>query len=137
MFGSHKRRLTMSKVYHAKNLSFGLDFGINENSALAVFENQERVFPEDFLEVAECDSDDLGEIFEITNHIEQAWWLNEGVRKTIDGQARSTSVGDVVVLSNGDAYVVAAVGWSAIGNINDIPLVFKAGCLDIGDADGK
>ena len=112
----------MSKVYHSKHLSL---------------EKQDKTFPEDFLEVAECDSDDLGEIFEITNHIEQAWWLNEGVRKTIESQVRSTSVGDVIVLSNGSAYVVATIGWSAIGNINDIPLVFKTGYIDIGDADGK
>lgn len=104
----------MAKVYHDK--------------LFPAVEEQDRKFPEDFIEVAISDTDDLGEIFHLTNHIDKAWWLNEGVylcNKSM--QPRSTSVGDLVVLSNGDVYVCRAIGWSNIGNVDQSPLTFKTG----------
>jgi len=108
-------KVAMSKVYHDKRFP--------------VIESQERNFPDDFMEIAECDTEDLGEIFQLTNHNDKAWWLNEGVRKVGDAQFRSTSVGDVVVLSEGTAYVCRTLGWSVIGKVNDgpLPLVFTTG----------
>ena len=105
----------MSKVYHDKRLP--------------AIEAQKRSYPDDFVEVAECATEDLGEIFELTNHIDQEWWLNPGVIKTIDVPVRSTSVGDIVVLSNGAAFVCRSMGWSMIGKVNDgpLPLVFQSG----------
>lgn len=111
---THKEEI-MSKVYHDKQFP--------------AIQTQERKFPDDFVEVAECATEDLCEIFQLTNHIDKAWWLNEGVLKTVDAQIRSTSVGDVVVLSEGTAYVCRTLGWTAIGKVSDspLPLVFTTG----------
>ena len=50
-----------------------------------------------------------------TNSIQDAWWNNEGVTKMFDGDGcRSTSVGDMVLLSNGDKYKVEPVGWTKV-----------------------
>ena len=50
-----------------------------------------------------------------TNSIQDAWWNNEGVTKMFGGDGcRSTSVGDMVLLSNGDKYKVEPVGWTKV-----------------------
>lgn len=110
----------MSKVYHDNRFPIILE--------------EDSSFPSDFNFVAECDSENLDKIFRLTNHIDQFWWLNEGVIKIAtegsrSGQLRSTSVGDVVVLSNGDAYVCRTLGWSLIGSVGNEPLEFKSGIL--------
>jgi len=48
--------------------------------------------------------------FRDTNHIDRAWWDNPNVTR-IGPKARSTSVGDIVVV-NGQAYLVEGCGWS-------------------------
>lgn len=88
----------MSQVYHAIKPNFGMNFiGIPEPQ-----------FPTDFELVAEVDADDVDEAFRLTNHIDQPWYENEGV-KTIK-KSRSTSMGDVIVVSAG-AYQCMALGW--------------------------
>ena len=53
--------------------------------------------------------------FEKTNSINDAWWTNEGITKMFDGATcRSTSVGDMVLLSSGKKYKVDACGWSEV-----------------------
>ncbi len=94
----------------------------------------ERKFPDDFVEVAECDGNSLERAFFLTNHVHGAWWENEGVRKLIEQEVRSTSVGDVVVLDDGSAHVCRSMGWAKIGNINEGQIVFKSG---MGVFDGK
>jgi len=37
----------------------------------------ERRFPDDFVEVAQVDTNQLGEVYALTNHIDQDWALNE------------------------------------------------------------
>lgn len=103
----------MTRVYHDKRFP--------------AVEAQERKFPDDFLLVAECDTDNLGEVFFLTNHVNNAWWENEGVKKVVEGQVRSTSCGDVAVLTDGTVMACAAVGWKNIGNIANAPLTFKTG----------
>ena len=50
-----------------------------------------------------------------TNSITDAWWTNEGITKMFDGTAcRSTSVGDMVLLSSGKKYKCEMTGWSEI-----------------------
>ena len=50
-----------------------------------------------------------------TNSITDAWWTNEGITKMFDGTVcRSTSVGDMVLLSSGKKYKCEMTGWSAV-----------------------
>ena len=70
----------------------------------------EGIWPDEFQAVAVIGGiEDVGEAFQLTNHIDSAWWENEGVTR-IGGETRSTSVGDVVVL-NGEAFMVK--GWAS------------------------
>ena len=49
-----------------------------------------------------------------TNSIDNAWWNNEEVTKTFDGEAcRSTSSGDHVLIGN-KKYKCAPVGWELV-----------------------
>lgn len=52
--------------------------------------------------------------FEKTNSIDRVWWENAGVTLLVKGGARSTSVGDVVVLPEGKVYCCAPIGWEEI-----------------------
>ena len=88
----------MAKVYQVANPSFG-------------FEN--HAFPDEFSLVATVDSEDVDKVYELTNTIDKYWWENEGVTKEFVGKGcRSTSVGDVVVLGNGDKFLCESVGWT-------------------------
>ena len=50
-----------------------------------------------------------------TNSINSAWWTNEGIYKMFDGATcRSTSVGDMVLLSSGKKYKCEMTGWSEV-----------------------
>ena len=50
-----------------------------------------------------------------TNSITDAWWTNEGITKMFDGAVcRSTSVGDMVLLSSGKKYKCEMAGWSEV-----------------------
>ena len=50
-----------------------------------------------------------------TNSITDAWWTNEGITKMFDGTVcRSTSVGDMVLLSSGKKYKCEMTGWSEV-----------------------
>ena len=46
--------------------------------------------------VAMVASETLGDVFRITNHINEPWWNNPEVIKHYD-EVRSTSVGDVII----------------------------------------
>ena len=53
--------------------------------------------------------------FKLTNNIENAWWYNEEVTPMFNGgTCRSTSVGDMVLLSSGKKYKCEMAGWSEI-----------------------
>jgi len=87
----------MSKVFHAIRPNFGL--GENPN------------WPEGYELVAEVDSDDVDDAFRLTNHIDVAWYENEGV--TVHKQARSTSVGDIIENNDG-IFRCMPVGWEKL-----------------------
>ena len=56
----------------------------------------------------------LEKAFMMTNSIESAWWMNEGVTKMFPGKAcRSTMVGDTVLIGN-DKYKCEPAGWSKV-----------------------
>lgn len=93
----------MSQVYHAIKPTFGLP------------QLPEPQFPADYELVAELDSNDIDEAFRLTNHIDQPWYENQGVKAL--KKARSTSVGDVIVIPTG-TFRCATIGWE---KLNDEP----------------
>lgn len=96
---------TFIKVFQALEPNFGI--------------GPARSFPEEYEHVANVRTDTFGEAFQLTNHIDEPWWTNAGVEKIVEGGRRSSSVGDVFVLSNdegGDAaaYLCQPTGWRSI-----------------------
>ena len=98
-------------VYHAPRL---LLFTTSEEQ-VANFWAENRA---DYIRVAVVDTETLDDVFRLTNHIDCAWWDNDGVQKVVD-EARSTSVGDVICEIDDDSikmYMVAAYGFTDITN---------------------
>jgi hypothetical protein len=96
-------------VYHAKNPTFGMDWPGDDLGT----------HPPDFADlsayekVAVVESMTLGDVFRITNHIDEEWQKNPEVVESVD-YARSTSVGDIVVHESGAAYLCNFSGWHPI-----------------------
>ena len=95
-------------------------------------------FPSGYRKVATVDvpDDQLGLVFRHTNTIEYSWYgperpeivtISEFVEK--QGGARSTSVGDVIALSDGRLKLCASAGWKDMDTF-DAPLVFSPGSPD-------
>ena len=93
----------MAEVFHVKNPTFGISASKAE-------------FPQDYVLVAEIKSDDLEEIFELTNTIEEPWWVSPRVVATFPGSGgcRSTSVGDVVKMDDGKVMRCEGFGWKEL-----------------------
>lgn len=66
-------------------------------------------FPVGFSDVAVVETDDIGRVFQLTNHIDRPWWENPEVRVCVR-TSRSTSVGDVIVSATGERVAVASIG---------------------------
>ena len=67
------------------------------------------------VEKAGTDMKKLETAFMKTNSINNGWWTNEGIYKMFDGATcRSTSVGDMVLLSSGKKYKCEMAGWSEV-----------------------
>ena len=67
------------------------------------------------VEKSATDMKKLETAFMKTNSINNGWWTNEGIYKMFDGTTcRSTSVGDMVLLSSGKKYKCEMTGWSEI-----------------------
>ena len=67
------------------------------------------------VEKAGTDMKKLETAFMKTNSITDAWWNNEGITKMFGGETcRSTSVGDMVLLSSGKKYKCEMAGWSEV-----------------------
>lgn len=69
-------------------------------------------WPEGFTQVAVVTCETMGQVFELTNHIDRSWFDNPGVEVLV--QSRSTSVGDAIMDEAGDVYIVAGVGFERI-----------------------
>jgi hypothetical protein len=110
----------MFKVWHAKpeRASFGM-------TALT--------FPDDYRHVADVEAPNMGEVFRLTNHIDESWTENEGV--SVPGRVdprtvRSTSVGDVIQDRN-RYYAVAPTGHVLLATLNEwfqtpVPKLYNA-----------
>ena len=106
-FASWKEKVDNSKkfkVYHTKCWAL--------NSLLHFDIKTFNPHKDDYKVVAEVETDALGNVFGLTNHIEYEWWKNEGV--TLIEESRSTSVGDVVEDGNGQLWICASVGWEKV-----------------------
>jgi hypothetical protein len=66
-----------------------------------------------FRKVAHVQTENLEDVFRLTNHIEGSWTENEGVGVWAEN-VRSTSVGDVLINDNG-VFVVAPCGFEKVG----------------------
>ena len=71
-------------------------------------------YPADYEMVAVVDGEDVDMAFQLTNHIDHAWWENSGVTLIGEPQHRSTSVGDVVVMGDGRVLRCASCGWDEV-----------------------
>ena len=54
-------------------------------------------FPSGFTLVAYVETNHVGRVFQLTNHIDSDWTLNPEVTMMVGAGARSTSVGDVIL----------------------------------------
>lgn len=63
--------------------------------------------------VAEVDTEDLETAWELTNHIDESWTENKGVKAKAE-EARSSSPGDIFETEGGDLFVCASVGFRKI-----------------------
>ena len=67
------------------------------------------------VEKAGTDMKKLETAFMKSNSINNGWWTNEGIYKMFYGATcRSTSVGDMVLLSSGKKYKCEMTGWSEV-----------------------
>lgn len=96
----------MTHVWHDKEPRFG-------------FNEKPRVFPDDFVKVAEVDVPELDQAYELTNHIGSAWHrANMAEVEPLVENPRSTSVGDIIVDRNNIVHICMMVGWQQIGKID-------------------
>lgn len=62
---------------------------------------------------ARVDTDSLDVAFELTNHIDKPWFDNDKVT-CLNRKARSTSVGDFMMMEDGTIYIVEGIGFRKI-----------------------
>jgi len=97
----------------------GVSLVFHDRRPLFGFGDYQKHFPDDYECVAEVETAELGLVFQLTNHIDQPWMLNEQA-KALVSQPRSTSVGDIVVTSDGVAHLCMPLGWEELGPVADI-----------------
>jgi hypothetical protein len=65
--------------------------------------------------VADVKTDDVDDVFRLTNSIDCSWWLNREVTPCFNARGcRSTSCGDVVVSSDGQPWLVVSPGFQKV-----------------------
>lgn len=72
--------------------------------------------PDEYVLVAEVETSDPNEAFALTNTGDQVWWLNIGVHACVV-PCRSTSVGDIIVLPDGEALAVEPIGFARLDRV--------------------
>lgn len=68
-----------------------------------------------YSEVAHVEAPTIHDVFPLTNHIESDWTEGEAIR-ALAGQARSTSMGDIVMDEDGALFSCAMVGWQPLAS---------------------
>ena len=92
----------MSKVYHITDEKFG---------------SRDGVFPDDYTLVAEVPTDELEDVYRLTNSVESSWTINKEL-EVFGHSHRSTSVGDIVENDNG-VFMVDIVGFKEVEREED------------------
>jgi len=90
------------------------------------FEWGERIHPkvEDLSRVATVHAYNLDDAYRLTNTIDAPWWENElvncnvGAWSEIKRGYRSTSCGDILVDKDGRAWIVAALGFERVRDLD-------------------
>jgi len=98
-------KLPISTVYHLKREFY--------RDSIFCFGDYTPKFPDDYDRVATLPTNDLGIIWRLTNHVDEDWTKGKHVHMHAD-DARSTSVGDVVVTSDGVVHRCERLGWSVL-----------------------
>ncbi len=125
----------MIAVYHSEEMLHR----VYRDGAYAKDENGNPIWedrkgnPPVFHHVADVDLPDEAhaQVFPLTNSIDGPWWENDGVTANFDSPAffevegrkgtRSTSVGDVILLSDGRWLQCVSVGWVEITPPTGLP----------------
>ncbi len=110
------------EVYHKKSFRELIKHPRDWEGQHAALDAQKNAqWPKDYDHVATVECNDLEVAFELTNSIEYGWWVNKGVTThgNAGGGCRSTSVGDVVILDNGETWKCAGCGWDRIEQIEE------------------
>ena len=112
----------MIRVYHLNREAFEAHL---HNFNMGEFAQDGPNFPEDYVHVANVNSHAVEDAYRLTNHIDDAWWNNEGVTLIGEPKHRSTSIGDVVVLVDhprcaGQVLRCANFGWDSLPNIDEM-----------------
>ncbi len=73
-------------------------------------------FPQDYYHIATLDIPDsrIGDVFALTNNIDTLWTSNPEVVSYPSAGLRSTSINDVIKLSNGTLWRCMPTGWQEI-----------------------
>jgi len=106
------------KVYHAKEWSLNSDLHFIDDEKFC-----EKNFPywvggykpivNNYKIVADVETDCIGNVFQLTNHIDHSWQENQEVIAYTD-KARSTSVGDLIEDENCQLWMVASCGFEKV-----------------------
>lgn len=100
------------KVYHSRN------WALNSKLHFEDLSNY-KPFMSNYKHVANVEGEDKERAYMLTNHIDVAWWENEGVE--LVEESRSTSVGDLVDV-DGVLWVCGGCGWEKVEwSSNDDP----------------
>ena len=111
----------MFEVYHAvfrdptrssANLAMSLGTPAQALEAFQTIGNADGVR---YHKVADVKTDDVADVFRLTNSIDYSWWLNREVTPCFNARGcRSTSCGDVVVSSDGQPWLVVSHGFQKV-----------------------
>ena len=70
---------------------------LDEDSQFEVNPNIWKTTPQGFKLVALVHARDFDHAFQLTNHMDHAWWENPQVTLLVEPTQRSTSIGDVII----------------------------------------
>lgn len=115
----------MILVYHSRNFrdssAFGLGSGdiFTKEDALRSFNIPMLTGEKDdsgYQFVASVATNDLGDAYMLTNHIEESWTKNEDVDVPRYVDPRSSSIGDIFVTET-EIFIVARVGFEKLADL--------------------
>ena len=107
-----RRMIVKVKVFQHVEGNYWLEEGECYKFNMTNFEHVATLKPDEGFELFDA----LEGAFFLTNHMDQPWSQNEGV-EAVKLNARSTSVGDVIVVDDA-AYVVDRVGFKLIEEVS-------------------